>query len=457
MLYGSASGLTATGNQRWTQASTGVGDEPEPGDHFGATLAAGNIDSSTPATELVIGTPDEDIGAVTDAGIVQVLKGSASGLRGMGSQTWSQDSAGIANDAEAGDRFGSSLAVGNLGGSAVVDLAIGVPEEDGSPSVDVGVVHVLLGSATGMSATGSSLWGQNSTGLGDSAEEGDGFGASLAIGNIGGTNLGDLVVGVPGENFGAAENAGMVQTIPGAAAGPTGTGSQTFSQATVGITEAPGTGDEFGYAVAVGDFGGNGYLDLAVGAPGESSGTRPHHGVVHMIPGSTTGLTATGSQLWWQNPAGVGGRAEPNDRFGAALAASDFGSTSDSDLAVGVPGEGSGAVSATGIVQVLPGTNVFLTGTARRRSARTPPAWPTTLRRSTPWGSRWAAEPLSAPRQRSPSRRRGGLRGTLPLVASVYYLARRLRRLSERAQVGPKISNRDTTRTGADFSRARSP
>lgn len=118
--------------------------------------------------------------------------------------------------------------------------------------------------------------------------------------------------------------------------------------------------------MAVGDFGGNGYLDLAVGAPGESSNTRPHHGVVHVIPGSTTGLTATGSQLWWQNPAGVGGRAEPNDRFGAALAASDFGNTSDSDLAIGVPGESAGAVNSTGIVQVLPGANAFLTGTGSK-------------------------------------------------------------------------------------------
>ena len=94
VLYGSASGLTATGSQQWTQASTGVGDDPEPGDHFGATLAAGNLDTSTVASELVIGVPDEDIGAATDAGIVQVLRGTSTGLTGTGSQTWSQNSRG---------------------------------------------------------------------------------------------------------------------------------------------------------------------------------------------------------------------------------------------------------------------------------------------------------------------------------------------------------------------------
>ena len=40
----------------------GIGDDPEPGDHFGATLAAGNLDTSTVASELVIGVPDEDLG-----------------------------------------------------------------------------------------------------------------------------------------------------------------------------------------------------------------------------------------------------------------------------------------------------------------------------------------------------------------------------------------------------------
>jgi hypothetical protein len=366
VLYGSASGLTATGSEFWTQASTGVGDEPEPGDHFGATLAGGNVNSSTVATELVIGAPDEDLGAVTDAGIVQVLNGTASGLTGAGSQIWSQNSIGVADTAETGDRFGSSLAVGSVGGSGLLDLAVGVPEEDIGTVKDAGVVHVLLGSPTGLSATGSSVWSQNSESIGDNAEAGDGFGASLAIGNVGGSNFGDLVVGIPGENIGAAENAGMVQTIPGAAAGPTGTGSRTFSQATAGIADAPETGDQFGFSVAVGDFGGNSYLDLAVGAPGEGSGTLPHFGVVHVIPGSTSGPTATGSQLWSQDSVGVADSAEANDRFGTALAATNFGNTSDADLAIGVPGESVGAAQSAGIVQVFPGSDAFLTSTGSK-------------------------------------------------------------------------------------------
>jgi hypothetical protein len=170
---------------------------------------------------------------------------------------------------------------------------------------------------------------------------------------------------VPGEDIGAAGNAGMIQTIPGSAAGPTGSGSQTFSQLTSGIINAPEDDDEFGYALAVADFGGDSVLDLAVGAPGES-GVSPQYGVVHLIPGSVAGLTATGSQLWSQNSTGVGDSAEPNDRFGAALAAGNYGNGSNWDLAIGAPGEAIGALTSAGIVHVLPGSAAFLTGTGSK-------------------------------------------------------------------------------------------
>ena len=105
----------------FTQATTGVIDDPETGDHFGATLTAANLGRSAHA-DLVIGTPDEDIlvslggdlGGIetetrADAGAVYVLYGSATGPQGTGSQRWSQNSVGVPDVIEAGDRFGSVL------------------------------------------------------------------------------------------------------------------------------------------------------------------------------------------------------------------------------------------------------------------------------------------------------------------------------------------------------------
>ena len=54
------------------------------------------------------------------------------------------------------------------------------------------------------------------------------------------------------------------------------------------------------------DFNGDGAADLAIGAPGESLGPgQAAAGVVHVLYGSTGGLTAAGNQLFSQDAAGV--------------------------------------------------------------------------------------------------------------------------------------------------------
>ena len=73
-----------------------------------AALAAADFGNGA-QDDLAIGVPGEDVGAVVDGGVVHVLYGSAPGLTATGSQQWSQNSAGIADSVEAGDRFGGGL------------------------------------------------------------------------------------------------------------------------------------------------------------------------------------------------------------------------------------------------------------------------------------------------------------------------------------------------------------
>jgi hypothetical protein len=61
--------------------------------------------------DLAVGVSSEDVGAIVDAGAVNVLYGSAGGLSGSGSQLFTQDSSGVVDAAEAGDQFGYALAV----------------------------------------------------------------------------------------------------------------------------------------------------------------------------------------------------------------------------------------------------------------------------------------------------------------------------------------------------------
>ena len=64
-------------------------------------------------------------------------------------------------------------------------------------------------------------------------------------------------------------------------------------------------------ALAAGNFDGDPYTDLAIGAPGEDN----------VLFGSDTGLTFDGDQFWHQNSTDIGGVVESDDEFGHALAA----------------------------------------------------------------------------------------------------------------------------------------
>ena len=170
VIYGSPAGLTSAGSQYWNQNSAGLADAVETGDRFGSALANGRLNNDVFA-ELVVGVADEDVGTTVDAGVVHVLPGAAAGLTTAGlAATGTRTSAGIADTVEAGDGFGASLAVGAIDSIVGQDLAVGVGDEDVGATVDAGAVHVIYGSAAGLTTAGSQYWDQNSAGVADAVE-----------------------------------------------------------------------------------------------------------------------------------------------------------------------------------------------------------------------------------------------------------------------------------------------
>jgi FG-GAP repeat len=310
VLYGSPTGLSAAGSQLWVQGNSGLGGVAEVNDSFGATLAAGDFGGDG-WTDLAIAAFREN----DEAGVVQVLYGSASGLRGAGSQLWSQNSPGVAGAAESGDQFGFALAGADLSGDFRGELTVGAPGENGN----AGATHVLRGSAAGVTATGSQLWTQDNPGVAGVAEPDDRFGNLLTGGDFDGDGPGDLAIGAPIENT----SGGVVHVLYGSAAGPTATGSQLWSQDSPGVADSLEGFDLFGGALADGDFDADGHADLAIGAWGEND----FSGVAHVLYGSPAGLTATGSQLWSQGSPGVAGEPEVGDTFAIALAAGESTAT----------------------------------------------------------------------------------------------------------------------------------
>jgi hypothetical protein len=365
VLYGSTGGLTAAGSQLWSQDSPGVGGVAEAGDGFGGALAAGDFNADGRA-DLAVGVPSENAaaGMVYGTGVVHVLYGSVSGLTAAGSQLWSQDSPGVAGVAEAGDGFGVALAAGDFNGDSRADLAVGAAQENQGR----GVVHVLAGSASGLTAAGSQLWSQGSGGVGGVAEVEDGFGAALATGAINTGGHADLAIAAPGEDIGRVMDAGAVNVLYSSAGGLTAAGNQVWSQDSPGVAGIAETQDFLGSALAVGDFNGDGRADLAAGAPGETLAVvAVAAGAVNVLYGSGGGLTATGNQVWSQDSPGVANITQPRDLFGSALAAGDLNADGRAELAVGVPGETVDEpptfIAEPGVVQVLVGSAGGLTGT----------------------------------------------------------------------------------------------
>jgi hypothetical protein len=129
------------------------------------------------------------------------------------------------------------------------DLAIGAPDEGLGGTIQAGAVHVLYGSGSGVSATGSQLWHQDTTGIADDAEDRDSFGLSLTVGDFIGDGADDLAAGARAEDVDGAFLAGAVNVIYGSGPGLTATGNQFWHQNTPGILGAVEEGDAFGAAL----------------------------------------------------------------------------------------------------------------------------------------------------------------------------------------------------------------
>ncbi len=252
LLYGSFQGLTVTGDQFWTQNSGGVAGAAESGDHFGAALAAGDFNHDG-RDDLAIGVPQEDLGAVVDAGGVNVLYGGTNRLTAVGSQFFDQDTADMVDTAQAGDRFGASLTAVPTAFAGYDGLAIGVPGEDANAVVDSGAVQVVFGSAAGLApdaGPGNQLLHQDTPGMaGDTGEVGDAFGTTLTAGVFDASGFTSLVIGTPLEDSGLVVNAGAVTVIRGSAPGLTTVGSQFFLQGFGGILGIGEDEDQFGAAL----------------------------------------------------------------------------------------------------------------------------------------------------------------------------------------------------------------
>jgi hypothetical protein len=318
ILYGSSSaGLYSGVIQTWHQDLGGGSDSPDDDEQFGYALIAGDFDGDG-RDDLAIGAPGEGVESPDDrAGSVTVLYGSASGL--TVAHEWITQTP-LLDQSEENDEFGSALAAGDFDGDGRDDLAIGVPGEDVDARDSAGAVNVMFGSPGGLVYSGDQFLHQNVSDAEDEVQAGDEFGSALTAGDFNGDGRDDLAVGIPFEDIVPDRNEGAVHVFYGSGSGLTTTEDWWFHQDSPDIENTAEPDDEFGSALAAGDFNGDGYADLAVGVPEEDFSSIENVGAVNVVYGSVDGLSGTDDEFWHQS-LDIYDSVEANDNFGFALAA----------------------------------------------------------------------------------------------------------------------------------------
>src|SRR5207247_517813 len=98
-----------------------------------------------------------------------------------------------------------------------------------------------------------------------------GSSSGVAKGDFNGDGFADLAIGEPGATVGGHDGAGDVIVLYGSANGVTTAGRQLWYEGPDRhLPSTPAAGDNFGNALASGDFNGDGYSDLAIGIPGKA-------------------------------------------------------------------------------------------------------------------------------------------------------------------------------------------
>ena len=252
-----------------TEDTIGVPGATEPGDRFGASVSLGYLLGDALIADVAVGSPNEDVGTLVDAGTVTVVRDLY--LGSDGAVVYDQDSPGVASVPESGDRFGYSLDSMRTG--STTRLAVGVPYEDIGSAASAGLVQLFSGNGNTLTA-GVGLT-QNTDGVADESETGDLFGEQVAWARPAlGDTVSRLAVSAPSED-GTADNTGLVQVFP-----MTNLGAElSYSQSSPGIPGNPQAGDRFGSSLAVVI----GALEraLLVGVPGDVEYST---GMVDVIP-----------------------------------------------------------------------------------------------------------------------------------------------------------------------------
>src|SRR5215510_7106403 len=339
------------------------------GDRSGYSIAALGDVNGDGFDDVLISSPHAAGDGRWWSGVSYVVYGNASGTNiDLANFNASEGFRIIGSQYES---IGQSVsAAGDVNGDGRMDFLIGVSNAGSDGNWLAGATYLIYGSDSGADVDLASLSPSQGVRLDGEFETHSGFSVSAA-GDVNGDGLADIIIGAPSPFSFPGQGGGSAFVVFGKTGGLSNMDLANLEPGDGFRINGAAVGDQVGYSVSsAGDFNGDGYGDLIIGAPYADPDGRTDAGSAYVIFGKASGFgdidlanlsAADGFRI--DGPSGDQGNLgfELPNHLGFSVAAGDINDDGYSDVVVGTPiyslavgatyviyGEASGTVDKVG-------------------------------------------------------------------------------------------------------------